>query len=370
MFGIKWNERWDAWALTGLGCWYLALLFGLVIARTDVIQKDAAIYLAMARDPWIFTAGPHGYRLLTPLLVHLLPVDPLVGFSIVTLVSLVLTIPLLQRYLRAFGLTRTGAALGISLFLCSGGIVIALQNPLLVDPLTWLFLVLALLGVVMHNPGLFAVSVAVGTLNKETMLFVLPLWYTETAHKSADWWALRRTALLALPAVTAFLVPRLMWGGAGLVETYFTWEGLARVWQHHLNPYISFEVFGCFGLVWWLAFTRWREGYQLLRGMWLFEMLVVGQLAFATDEARLLAYLFPVLIPRAAMALEEGLTRCGWLWCTVMIVACELSTINWRWTVVPNRNMRYILVAGGTLGGLALWVWKVWCAAKSRKKDG
>lgn len=354
--------------MTRAGVLVLALLLGVVTARGDVIHDDAAVYCAMAGDPWMFTEGPLGYRLLTPLLVHLLPVDPLVGFSVVALVSLALIVPLLRMYLRALGLQRTGAALGAVLFLCGAGVVIALHNPLYVEPLTWLFLVLALLGVAKRNAYLFTASLAVGTLNKEAVLFVLPLWYTETACKFVDWRALRKTALLALPALVTFLAPRLAWGGTGLVETYFTRQGLADVWQHHLIfPYVLFDVFGCFGLVWWLAFTRWREGYRWLRGAWLFEMLVIGQLVFATDEARLLAYLFPVLIPRAAVALDEGLTRCGWLWCLAMLVACELGTINWRWAVIPNRNMRYILVAGGTLGGLALWVWRRRCG-KSRMR--
>lgn len=117
MFEIRWDERWDTWILTGIGVLVLALLFGLITARKGVIQDDAAIYFAMARNPWVFTTGPHGYRLLTPLLVHLLPVDPLVGFSAVTFLSLALTVPLLQKYLQALGLKRTGAALGALLFL-------------------------------------------------------------------------------------------------------------------------------------------------------------------------------------------------------------------------------------------------------------
>jgi len=189
----------------------------------------------------------------------------------------------------------------------------------------------------------------------------------ETARKFVDWRALGHTILLGMPALIAFSIPRLACGGAGLVETCLTQEGLRRVWQHHLNPFTLLDVFGAFGLTWWLALMRWREGYRLLRGAWLFEVLVVGQLLFATDEARLLAYLFPVIIPRAALTLDEGLARCSWLWCMAMLVACELSTVNRRWTVVPNRNMRYILVAGGTLGGLALWAWRRWCG-KSRMR--
>lgn len=49
-----------------------ALLLGVVTARGDVIQDDAAVYYAMAGHPWTFTKGPLGYRLLTPSLVHLI----------------------------------------------------------------------------------------------------------------------------------------------------------------------------------------------------------------------------------------------------------------------------------------------------------
>ena len=77
---------------------------------------DAYAYLAMAEHPPVFTVAPWGYRVLTPWLVHLLPVDNVArGFRYVTLSSLTLAGGLLFLFLSpAPGAVGVGALLALN----------------------------------------------------------------------------------------------------------------------------------------------------------------------------------------------------------------------------------------------------------------
>ena len=48
------------------------------------LAGDAHHYLAMSAHPFTFEAAPWGYRILTPLIVHVLPASHELGFEIVT----------------------------------------------------------------------------------------------------------------------------------------------------------------------------------------------------------------------------------------------------------------------------------------------
>src|SRR5215468_8369366 len=100
-----WRSRVGAAFALLLMCGILAVrvarLRGPVYDRFDLPAFDAHVYIAMAEHPAVFSVAPWGYRVLTPALVHALPVRTVVrGFRYVTLGSFALAGALLFLYLR------------------------------------------------------------------------------------------------------------------------------------------------------------------------------------------------------------------------------------------------------------------------------
>jgi hypothetical protein len=115
--------------------------------------------------------GPYSARVLTPWLVSLLPVDPRVGFLIVTVVALALTYVVWARI---------HGWLGVPLFLALYyPTFYSLLNPYLVDPVLLLTLVIVVWALTHERGWLASAAFLIGALNKEVILVALPLliWY-------------------------------------------------------------------------------------------------------------------------------------------------------------------------------------------------
>ena len=78
--------------------------------RVGLQKDDAGQYYQMAESPTFLARLPYTFRVLTPALASLWPGDPLPGFTLVTLLSLVLAATALYAYQRAVGLARAGRA--------------------------------------------------------------------------------------------------------------------------------------------------------------------------------------------------------------------------------------------------------------------
>jgi hypothetical protein len=130
---------------------------------------DGLEYLRMAQH--LPARGPYSARVLTPWIVSLMPVDPRVGFLIVTVVALTVTY---------VAWARMHGWLGVPLFLALYyPTFYSVLNPYLVDPVLLLTLVIVVWALTHERGWLASAAFLIGALNKEVILIVLPLliWY-------------------------------------------------------------------------------------------------------------------------------------------------------------------------------------------------
>lgn len=283
---------------------------------------DAYAYMAMADHPSVFTVAPWGYRVLTPWLVHALPVaNAARGFRYVTLGALTLAGGLLFLFLRRLGNGPGAALAGVLAFSLSPPVGQALRNPFLAEPLG-IALVLAFLLALAAEAGLAvlcALAVLAALCKEGLLAILLPLVFFVTLEREGVRRALRAAAVVSLPAVVVAV-------------------GLPAWWTPHLPASLPrFEP--------WRAAVAaagaWREwwGSMLLAGLtplaalgalrrkarpvlrrygYLLAVTFAAPLAaatytgeggtghfFAADVPRLLLYALPVLIALALVALDR-----------------------------------------------------------------
>src|SRR4030067_3482442 len=78
---------------------------------------DAEEYFTMSYSPFEGNSPPFMYRILTPLIVYLLPLNHLTGFIIINLISLFFTAVLLYYYLKKLDFRSKDSMIGVLFFL-------------------------------------------------------------------------------------------------------------------------------------------------------------------------------------------------------------------------------------------------------------
>jgi hypothetical protein len=278
--------------------------------------------MAVAEHPAFFTVAPWGYRVLTPWLVHVLPVGNVArGFRYVTLGSLTLAGGLLFLFLRRLGHHPRAALAGVVVFGLSAPVGEAIRNPFLAEPLG-IVLVLAFLLALETGAGLavLVLLAVLAALCKEGLLAILlPLVFFGLRDREGTRRALQAFALVSVPAL-ALAVALPVW-----------WTPHLRASMPGLDPVPSaLAAAGAWREWWWplllagltpvaaLGALR-RPARPILRryGYLLVVTFGAGFAAatytgegppghfFAADVPRLLIYALPVLIALAGVALDR-----------------------------------------------------------------
>jgi hypothetical protein len=278
----------------------------LAYDRHEFPGFDAYAYVAAAEHPAVFTVAPWGYRVLTPWVVRGISGRSLVkAFRRLTVGALALAGVLLFLYLRRLGHGPPAALLGTAAFALSGPVAEIVAYPFLAEPLTLLLEVAFLLALrAGAGVGVLALIGVLGVMSKEFFVLLLPLVWLESRLESRA--ALRRAALVSLPALLCLLVLRLAWV------------------PHLSTPGLSA---GLFGLAVSRVVSSWREWSPALLLYGLGPLAAIGLLLpenralrptalyvaavtllppffnpvafFPWDVPRLLIYLLPVAIPLA-----------------------------------------------------------------------
>ena len=171
--------------------------------------------MAMADAPSVFTLPPWGWRLLTPWLVHALPIQSSRGFAWVGHVFLTLSGGLLFLFLRRLGCGPQAALIGVAAFAFSEPVEAAVAYPFLAEPVT-LVLVLALLWALESGCGAgpLALVATLGALSKEVVILLLPVTFFARRDRDGNARALTTTLLAGAPALLATFLMRHAWAPA------------------------------------------------------------------------------------------------------------------------------------------------------------
>lgn len=274
--------------------------------------------------------APYCWRVLTPFLVSLTPLPTLQGFRLLALLSVVATLALLFQSGRDLGLPRLSAAVGVVLY---AGIHWTVQfsflSPAYIDPLTQCFIMAALVLIGRQRHYALLPLLAVGVLQRETLLLLVPVSYVALAVRSG--WASREsltflggaTASAAVPlaVVHAVIVP---------VNPWYVREGLG--WTAYLGQtefWLRFlgETFSGLGLLPFLLALLPRGVAQVCRrspALPAAVLLGLPVLAGGWDKGRLFLFVVPALTLACAVLLDEAgrrLRRAPWLvWVAVTLV--------------------------------------------------
>ena len=288
----------------------LAGAVGLVLAdavvRDEPIpQDDDLIYERMAEDP----LAPHTYvfafRVAVPWLVHVLPFDHTISFSVLAWLASGAAGGMLFLLLEQVGIERR-VSIPLALFL-------ALSPPLFVaslrqgrnpDPLTVLVMVTGALFIVQRRPLPLALTMLVGAFNRESALFLGPLAYAVWAERLFDLHILRRVGLAMLPAIAAFVTLRLAIPTVGReqVPGYGSlWGGRITIVREVLEqPGVAGRrLLSTYGPLWLLAPIGFVGSQFARRGLVLVALCAVA-CTFAMDWGRIAAIATPVVYVAAA----------------------------------------------------------------------
>lgn len=292
--------------MTRTGARLLAASVAVTLALAALLSRspvggDAALYARMAAHPSTFTAAPWGYRLLTPWLVHILPLPQSISFWLLTVVSLAGTATVLGLLCLEAGLHARSSYAAAVLFLLSYAATFDLVDWRLVDPLAYLGTALFFLLLARHRPMWAALMVLLVTLNKEWGLFLIPallvyLW----GHKA------HRLPVLALgvlaPAVAYVAVRH--WPGFSHADSYYSLAMVHRMLALN-TPRLIPALCTALGALWLVAPLGWHRAPDALRRTaWIVPGVLV-QLLAAQDTARMLAYAAPCVVPLAVAALDS-----------------------------------------------------------------
>jgi len=330
--------------ITGSRLLVVALLSLILTAglyfRTDPLDSshprfshpgDWHKYVYMAEtNPFDFHIAPYGWRVGAPALVKILPGSTSSGFRVLTFLSIWLNGVLIYLLARAFGFRHNLSLLGSALYFSIGWATkMMFYYFLLVDPFSLMFITAAVLTAKLRRPVLFMVVTALGVAVKESVIFVLPLYYTLNAVRWLDHRMLLRGILYALPAVAVYagirlMIPqlgddpayvatlpdnlRMIQPGLGTDYNLWSWgkENFARRLSELSGDRLHAMTIGAFGIcTFLLPWFALRRNWPLLVRFSPFLLLVYSQLVFAADTARLVMIAFPTVIVMALTGAEH-----------------------------------------------------------------
>lgn len=255
---------------------------------------DSAVYIQMSYQPFNYILAPFSYRILTPLIVYLLPLKHYMGFIVVNLTATIGTSILLYYYLKKLNIVRIYRIIGTLFFLFSPSVLYSLLNINLVDPLSYLFFLLAFYAILTKDDKLFLIAVVLGVFNKETILLVIPLFFIFKLDRGILK-ALKSTLIVSLPGLMIFVILRYFYG----LVNYLSLDNISSITSYHLSPNIFFNnPFPAFGTLWIISLFNLIhiESSFIKKAVYLIPLIIL-QIFIATDTFKVLFLAFPIIIP-------------------------------------------------------------------------
>jgi len=306
------------------------LLVSVLFFRTDIMTYqhpdfvkswDHHEYIRMAKGDFLeFKVAPYCWRVLNPLIAKVLPFELQLNFLIISFISICMSGVVIYYLVKMFNFSKLFALMGMFMYYSLGWATkFVLYDFWLPDPLSFLFILLAIYYVLTKKDLLFMILLSVGVLVKESVIFTAPLYYTFNVRKLVDMKMAKRVLILVLPAIIVLLVLRILIPGAEVNSSEQSLikeiEGTARSengsygyldhWKkigwERIRGFSPFKIFYV-GLVTFgvmliaLPFFSIKRNFNLFLKFMPFLLLICSQLFFATNTERLLVVGFPAVI--------------------------------------------------------------------------
>lgn len=282
----------------------LILVTFLAIRVNPIPESDALHYVAMVqqfrgKSPDIQPQAPFTYRVLVPLLAAPLPFPPAVAINIINTVALIagtifvyltlahLSIPLLMRFTGGLLFVLSPAHLN---FAVSGYIDAALIG----------FLCAGLYFILTGRYEMAAVVVIFGSLAKETMVILFPVWLVHILFRNPN--KLYAYGCGIFGTTVALGLVRFLSGAAG-----YLWLPGAENLDTNLVIGHTLNVVFVFGIVGFLAIPQLakRQNLVLTTGYVMAILLTIYAALAAWLDGRHIWAIYPFAIPLATMTLQD-----------------------------------------------------------------
>lgn len=287
------------------------MLLDALVRDEPTPRGDDLIYERMAGDPLAPHTFVFAYRVAVPWLVHVLPLDHTLSFSLIAWLCSGAAGAVLFLLLDRLGISRcVSVALALVLVLSPPLLVASLRQGRNPDPLTILVMVTGALFIAERRPRALAATMLVGALNRESALFLGPLAYAVWAQRLIDRAALARAAAAAAPAVMAFVALRLAIPTVGREQVPGYGRSLIGGRIEVLGDGLSDagvqarRLISIYGPLWLLAPLALREMAFARRGLVLVG-LCMASMTFALDWGRIAFIAAPVVYASAAWTLDR-----------------------------------------------------------------
>ena len=350
---------------------------------------DGLVYIAMAAGEEV--APPWSFHILTPWLAGLIsPRNPVAGFVWVAGLSFVGAAAAVDVLLRRAGLNLTlgERVLGVALFTATCAGAFMFRGYFLTDSLSYFLLAVACAASLYRRDWLVALATAVGVLNRETALFVIPVWLLLNAGPRARAPLPWRFAAVFAPAAVVYLLLHHTPLFLGREPTHFNYlrpDNVAVIWRATRgwlgteNVYYGLAVcvLLAYGPVWPLAARgmlsvsdEFRRGpLTPVVALWGLALPVLASLA-VVDWRRGFQPLFPALVVSAVLGvrvLTERAPRYCWHLLALTTAAAAVATTE-AWESQPIRRP-VIIAAGIWLGVLVFILMVARTGARPRRAD-
>ena len=306
---------------------FALILTGLLALRAEKMGEghphfaqpwDHQHYIQMAKQNFGTYTFPHfSYRVLNPWLAKQLPFNLETNFFTLSFIFIWLT-SLLMFYIteRLYPDSETYAWLGLFLFFALGwASKFSFFNFWLTDPLVYFLISLSFYSILTRREWIFAACLALGILAKESILAVVPLYYTFHAQKKWDPQCLRRLVFLLMPSLLIFIALRLFISDPR--ENLSVYQNaiphfISTRWKEiSLSSFYQYTL-GSFGLALVVALLGIQKNTKLFLRLLPFGALVYFQLWIASNTERLLALGFLGVVPLAVAGFQFLHQKTSW----------------------------------------------------------
>jgi hypothetical protein len=287
------------------------LIFANYLLPRQEIGWHGRYYVELSKNLFLPENHPTRFRILSPVIAHLMPFSPESNFKILTYFCTFLSSILIYVFIRQNCFTHKQGIIGISFFIFSSASLPSLNYYGFVDPLTYLLLLLSLIFI--KRKYLFSLLISLAVLNRETAILFVPLYYLFNLQNNIlERKLLKDTLLIFIISTLTFIISRTL---VSLVTNFEDYLGFGYYFynsiEHQktaLNAKFSIYmkgVWGTFDLVWVLMFF----GVFSCKKKWLYSLIYLlligfGQTLIALDTNRMIAVAFPMVIAVSLIGLE------------------------------------------------------------------
>lgn len=286
-------------------------VLGALSRRESIPRGDDLIYERMAQHPSAVHTFPFAYRVGLPWLVHVLPFSHTLSFELLACVGAGGAAGFAFILMRRLG-TPEGLAAGLALALAISPpmLIVVLREGRNTDAVTMLFMMAGTLFVVERRLRALTVTLVVGVLFREAVLFVIPFAYLLWATRVWDVEVAKRAVLVGAPAVLLFVVLHLAIPSVGRasVPGYGSSliDGRVSVVESGIDSLLTEarRMFSIYGPL-WLAAPLALFGSRFARRGLVFVACALISMTYALDWGRMIFLAAPVFYPAGAYTLTR-----------------------------------------------------------------